>query len=144
MRFNNKDSIPGIIIEVNTEANRREHTYCHPNHHMQLAVILSHNTGKRSCGLQLAFKIVIVLHFDYIGLYVGCREPCTLKSNNTSIPKCIQPKEIWKIYKSCDTKIHLEENVVSLTRTGLFLMRPKIGNSAIPNTFALCHQRLTM
>lgn len=33
---------------------------------------------------------------------------------------------------------NLEEKVVSLTRTRLFLMRPSIGNSAIPRTEALC------
>ena len=46
-----------------------------------------------------------------------------------------------KSHELSKSKVHLEENVVSLTRTLLLLMRPRIGNSAIPSAFALCHKK---
>lgn len=41
---------------------------------------------------------------------------------------------------SVTIRANLEEKVVSLTRTLLFLTRPSIGNSAIPKASALCNQ----
>lgn len=57
----------------------------------------------------------------------------------TIIPEIQLLQKEWEMWQ-VTISLYLDEKVVSFTRTLLFLIRPKIGNSAILRAAALCNQ----